>query len=84
MSEQSAEAYGFKIDEEISRIFRDWRKLTTKVYSMLTLQKCVQLVNQVLSQVYQMLTVVDVSSVTTVVAFIRVDRLIAEKQKRLR
>ena len=26
MSEQSAEAYGFKIDEEISRIFRDWRK----------------------------------------------------------
>lgn len=26
MSEQSAEAYGFKIDEEISHIFRDWRK----------------------------------------------------------
>ncbi len=26
MAEQSCESYGFKVDEEISRIFRDWRK----------------------------------------------------------
>ncbi|MDH2889348.1 formate C-acetyltransferase [Bacillus cytotoxicus] len=26
MAEQSCEAYGFKVDEELSRIFRDWRK----------------------------------------------------------
>lgn len=26
MAEQSCEAYGFKMDEELSRIFRDWRK----------------------------------------------------------
>ncbi|QED46427.1 formate C-acetyltransferase [Cytobacillus dafuensis] len=26
MAEQSCESYGFKVDEEISRIFREWRK----------------------------------------------------------
>ena len=46
-----AESYGFHVDPEVSKISSlNTVKHITKVYSMLTLQKFVQLVNQVLSQ----------------------------------
>ena len=35
MAEQACESYGYEMDKELSRIFRDWRKLITKVYLML-------------------------------------------------
>lgn len=47
MAEVAAESYGFKVDEEISHIFLNTVKHITKVYLMLILLKCAQLVNQV-------------------------------------
>ncbi len=46
MAEVAAESYGFKVDEEISHIFLNTVKRITKVYLMLILLKCAQLVNQ--------------------------------------
>ena len=41
MAVNSCKAYGYEVDEEVIKIFLTTVKLTTKVYSMHILQKCV-------------------------------------------
>ena len=67
MANNALTANGFEVDDEMTSIFTDWRKHITKVFLMLILLKCVQLVKIKSLQVYQMLMVVAVSLVIIVV-----------------
>jgi len=82
MSEQSAEAYGFKIDEEISRIFRDWRKTHNQgVFDAYTPEMRAARKSGVITGLPDAYGRGRIIGDYRRVALYRGDRLIAEKQK---
>ena len=82
MSGQSAEAYGFKIDEEISRIFRDWRKTHNQgVFDAYTPEMRAARKSGVITGLPDAYGRGRIIGDYRRVALYGVDRLIAEKQK---
>ena len=65
MAEQACESYGYEMDKELSRIFRDWRKTHNQgVFDAYTPEMRAARKSGVIT-VFQMHTDVDVLSVTT-------------------
>ena len=82
MSELAADAYGFKIDEEISRIFRDWRKTHNQgVFDAYTPEMRAARKSGVITGLPDAYGRGRIIGDYRRVALYGVDRLIAEKQK---